>query len=244
MAGGEAAELGRLLAEHGRAAGWGDRDPLPLANAARALLPLVQLPPRAVWGRSGRTVLTTTQAWLGRPLATATAPDEMVLRYLRAFGPATVADVQKWSGLTRLGEVVDRLRPRLLVLRDETGAELFDLPDAPRPGPDTPVPVRFLPEYDNVLLSYAAGTRASSEADRRRLFRPNGIIPATVLVDGFVRGVWKVARVRGAAVLEIEPFAPLTEPTAAELQAEGARLLAFIAADAPSRQVRLLRPAP
>lgn len=116
---------------------WPDADPLALAIAARCRLPLVQVTPRGVWGRSGQVALTTAEHWLGRPAEPAPAPDATVLRYLAAFGPASVKDMQSWAGLTRLREVFERLRPQLVTFRDEHGVELFDLPDAPRPDADT-----------------------------------------------------------------------------------------------------------
>ena len=227
-----AKELGRLLQEL-----WPDRDPASLARAIRHLLPLVQVPPRGIWGKSGQATHTTAEAWLGRPLVPDPSPDEMVLRYLGAFGPATVKDVRTWSGLTRLGEVVERLRPRLLSFRDEQGKELFDLPDAPRPEPDTPSPPRFLPEFDNLILSHADRTRIISDDYRKVIASKNGMVPATVLVGGFVRGTWKMERTRGKAKLVIEPFEPLPNEDHDALIDEGAGLLAFVAADAKDHDI-------
>jgi hypothetical protein len=228
-------ELGAALARR-----WPDRPAAALAHAARGLLPLVQVPPRAVWGRSGQTRYRTAEDWLGRPLDPDPDPARLVVRYLGAFGPASVADVQAWSGLTRLREVVEPLRPSLRVFADESGRELFDLPDAPRPDADIPVPVRFLPEFDNLLLSHADRTRVMSEEHRKRLFfSKNGVFPGTFLVDGFLRGEWRITKQRNEATLTITPYAKLSTKDASALTREGTRLLEFAAADAESREVRL-----
>lgn len=226
-------ELGTLLGER-----WPDAARSALGNLVRNLVPLVQVPPRGVWGEGGPAAHTTAEAWLGRALDSETAPDEMLMRYFAAFGPATVRDAQHWSGLKRLGEVADRLRPRLRVFRTEGGAELFDLPDAPRPDADTPAPARFLPEFDNVLLSHADRTRIISEPDRKRVFTVNGIIRATFLVDGMVRGLWRIEREGGAAALVIQPFTPLARADRAALEEEGGRLVRFAAEDASGWDVR------
>ena len=217
-----AKELGELLKER-----WPERDPASLARAIRHLVPLVQVPPRGIWGKSGQAAHTTAEAWLGRPLDPDPSLDEMIVRYLGAFGPATVKDVQTWSGLTRLGEVTDRLRSRLRIFRDEHGNELFDMPDAPRPDPDTPSPPRFLPEFDNLILSHADRTRVIADTYRKAIASKNGMVPATVLVDGFVRGTWKTERTRGRATLVIELFEHLAKKDRDALAAEGERLIRF-----------------
>ncbi len=230
-------ELGKLLAER-----WPDRDPAALGNAVRAWVPLVQVPPRGIWGASGPAAHTTAEVWLGRPLERNPSPDGLVVRYLAAFGPASVKDLQTWSGLTRLREVTDRLRPGLRTFRDEHGGELLDLPDAPRPDPDTPAPPRFLPEYDNLLLSHADRSRVISD-ERLKIIIENRLTLGTVLIDGFVRAMWQLTRHRGAATLRIEPFEPLPAGDGAAVAEEGARLLAFAAPGATSHQVRFA-PAP
>ncbi|TDE09473.1 winged helix DNA-binding domain-containing protein [Jiangella asiatica] len=216
------AELGRLLAPR-----WPDVGPSHLAHAARNLLVLVQVPPRALWGRSGQTRLTTVESWLGRSVEGSTAPARFVLRYLAAFGPASVLDVQTWSGLTRLREVVDELRPELRVFRDESGRELFDLPDAPRPPADTPAPVRFLPDFDNVLRSHADRTRVVDDVNRRRMNRRNGVVPHALLVDGEVAGCWRLE----GAELTVTPFRPLTPAERDSVVDEGRALVVFATAD-------------
>ncbi|WP_155358395.1 winged helix DNA-binding domain-containing protein [Acrocarpospora macrocephala] len=215
-------ELGKLLAER-----WPGRDPAALYQAIRMWLPLVQVPPRGVWGRSGATSHTTTDAWLGRPLATDATPDELVLRYLAAFGPASVKDIQTWCGLTRLAEVTTRLGDRLIRFRDEQGQELFDLPDAPRPPADTPAPIRFLYDYDNLLLSHADRTRFITPEYFRQGFTDNGPMPSIILIDGFTGAHWRITRQRRTATLHIKPFAPLAPADVAAIEEEGARLLAF-----------------
>ena len=226
--------LGTLLAER-----WPDRDPAALAQAARAWVPLVQVPPRGLWGVSGPIAHTTVESWLGADLADQPSLPRMILRYLAAFGPATVADVQTWSGLTRLREVVDTLRPQLVTFRDEDGRELFDLPDAPRPDADVPAPPRFLYDFDNVLLSHADRSRVITDELRRKQYDPRGWTPSFVLVDGFTMADWRITRDRHAATLTIRPFVRLSDDDATAVAEEGARLLAFAAADADTRHVEL-----
>jgi hypothetical protein len=132
--------LGRLLAER-----WPGRELGPLAWSAQCLLPLVHPPPSGTWGVRGATPFVLAESWLGRPLATPSSPRNLVERHLAAFGPASVAHIQAWCGLTRLRDPVERLAPDLRRFRDEHGRILYDLPDAPRPDPDTPAPPRFLP---------------------------------------------------------------------------------------------------
>jgi hypothetical protein len=217
---------------------WPQYPPSALAQGVRALVPLVQVPPRAVWGRAGRAAHTSAEAWLGRPLRADTSVDEVVLRYLAAFGPATVADAQAWSGLTGLREVFDLLRKRLSTFRDEQGRELFDLPDAPRPDPDTPAPVRLVAEFDNLVLSHGDRSRVISEPDRQRLYTKNGIFPGTVLIDGFVRGMWRVTTARRVAILTIELFRDVGGRNRDAVTAEGERLLGFAAPDTADTEIR------
>ncbi|MGW1048666.1 winged helix DNA-binding domain-containing protein [Streptomyces sp. NPDC002521] len=215
------AQLRQALGAH-----WPDADPRALAVAARCTLPLVQVTPRGLWGRSGQVALTTAEHWLGRPAGEAPAVEAVVLRYLAAFGPASVQDMQAWAGLTRLRAAFDRLRPRLLTFRDPNGTELFDLPDAPRPDPDTPAPPRFLPEFDNLLLSHADRGRVVPPAHQGRNWRGNQAF-RTLLVDGFLAGLWKP----DTDALVIEPFAPLTRAQREEVTAEGERMLRVLYPD-------------
>ncbi|MGH2604467.1 MAG: winged helix DNA-binding domain-containing protein, partial [Dehalococcoidia bacterium] len=186
----------------------------------------------------GPIACATAEAWLGQPLATETSAEPMILRYLAAFGPASVNDVQTWSGLTRLRDAIEGLRPRLVVFRDEHGNELFDLPDAPRPNPETPAPPRFLAEFDNLTLSHADRARIIAEEHRRRIATKNGMVPGMVLVDGSVCGTWKVKRQRSGATLLIDLFEPLAVEDRTAVAEEGERLLSFAAAEAHAHDVQ------
>ena len=206
----------------------------------RGLLPLVHVPPRGVWGQSGPVALTTVEAWLGRGVARDRAPGDAILRYLAAFRPATVADARPWSGLGGLREAFERLRARLRTFRDERGRELFDVPGAPLPDPETPAPPRFLPAFDNALLSHADRTRVISDEHRRALFKDP--MMRGVLLDGFVSGTWKMERTRGKATLLIEPFEPLAKKDRNSLIKEGERLVRFVGKDAEAFEVRYVVP--
>ncbi len=174
-----AAELGRQ---------WPGVDPQALAMAVHHLTPIVQIPPRGLWSRSGRPTWTTVEHYLGRPVPATIERGPVLLRYLAAFGPATAADVTAWSGWTGVRETLAELRASLITLKDEAGREIFDLPDAPRPSHDTPAPPRFLPEYDNALLSHRDRTHVIPEAVGMRL---TGYV-GTFMVDGFLCGQWRI----------------------------------------------------
>ncbi|MBF9135444.1 AlkZ family DNA glycosylase [Plantactinospora sp. S1510] len=230
-------ELGRSLAQR-----WPDRDPAALAQGIRAWVPLVQVPPRGVWGRTGIAAHATLDDWLGAEPRRDYPIEEMLSRYLAAYGPATVRDMQVWSGLTRLAEVVERMGSRLVGYRDENGAELFDLPDAARPDPDTPAPPRFLYDYDNLLLSYDDRTRVVTDGYRRRNTSRNGMLPRAILLDGYTAGTWKTTVARGTATLTIEPFARLSKGDAEALAVEGESLLRFLTGGKPALDVRFVEP--
>jgi hypothetical protein len=228
------AELARLLAPR-----WPGVEPETLGLTVTFKTPLVQVPPRGLWGQTSQARWALTERWLGAPLDGGAAVDALVVRYLAAFGPATVADIRTWSRLTGLRAVVERLRPRLRTFRDERGRELFDVPDAPLPHPDTPVPVRFLPEYDNVLLAHDDRSRVISGL-APSLPVPTGRWIGTLLVDGFFRAYWRLAEEEGIATLTIDRFTPdSADPpaTAQDVAAEGERLLAFLAPAAGRRKV-------
>jgi hypothetical protein len=231
------AELRAVLAER-----FPEHNSAALAEACRHLLPLVQVPPRGIWGKTMQPTSTTAEAWLGRPLESHPSIDEVVLRYLGAFGPASAADVAAWSRLTGLREVVERLRPRLRTFRDERGRELFDLPGAPRPDSETPAPPRFLPEYDNLLLSHADRRRFRSPKARADFSAVSTPIRGTVLEGGYVCGTWRIEHDRssGAETLAIDHVTPLTKRAGASIAAEGRRFLRFAAADATAHDVRFV----
>jgi hypothetical protein len=213
-------------------------DERAMAFAIRMHLPLVQLPTDAPWGFPASADFTLADAWLGQPVRIEDAPaHELVKRYLAAFGPATPADAQTWSGLQGLRDVFEALRSRLVTFRDDRNRELFDLPAAPRPAEDTPAPVRFLPEFDNVLLSYADRSRVLDER-AGKLTTKNLLVPGTFLVDGFVAGTWKAERKPRLATLTLTPFQRVPRAFAADLHKEGRALLEFLEPDAPVREVR------
>lgn len=250
-------DLGARLARE-----WPDAHPQDLSAFARALLPMVQVTPRGLWRRSAATTWTTLDAWVPDAVAAAgdltdpevrhRALERVVLRYLAAFGPASVADVQAWSGLTGLRDVVARLDDRLVRLPAAPARpggrprELLDLPDAPRPDPDVPAPVRFLADYDNLWLAHAQRTRVIDDEHRRRLQTANGRLPAAVLVDGRVRATWAVDRERTGtgrarrttATLTVTPLEPLPAARRREVLAAAEPAVRFLADDADAHAVR------
>jgi hypothetical protein len=227
-------DLGKQLGDR-----WPDRHPDIMRNAIRAIVPLVQVTPRGVWGKTGQAAHTTAEHWLGQSLRDDGTAATLVMRYLGAFGPASVIDAQAWSGLTRLGSVFEELRPRLRLFRDEKKRELFDLQKAPRPGGNVDAPVRFLPEFDNVLLAYKDRSRIIADKYRPLVYPTNGMIQPTVLVDGLVEAKWKVAFTSGKSTLYVESFRRLSKQERQAIEDEGERLLEFVAPEAKTRDIRV-----
>ena len=193
----------------------------------RTHVPLVQVPTDTRWSYPGRPRFTLAETWLGAPVPDEPDPGRLVTRYLAAFGPATVADMLAWSGQDMSG-AVEAVRSDLVSFRDEKGRELLDLPDAPRPGGDADAPERFLPEYDNLLLSHKVRTRVLADEHRSQVYLPGLRVRATFLVDGFVAGGWKVEKSKRVATLTLEPFGPLGERSRKALEAEAEALVRFV----------------
>ncbi|HEY1479082.1 MAG TPA: winged helix DNA-binding domain-containing protein [Gaiellales bacterium] len=209
-----------------------------LGFTVRMLMPLVMEPTDDAWAFRANARFTPADEWIGRPLAASDARGELVLRYLAAFGPATAADVQAWSGLKGVAATIAELRPALVELADERGRTLHDLPDAPRPGDDVPAPARLLPEFDNLVLAHADRTRIVPDAYRGEIVTKNLRVRATFLWDGFVAGTWTSSVTRKAATLELAPFTPLPARAIKALSVEAEALLRFLEPDAVSFAVR------
>jgi winged helix DNA-binding protein len=213
-------ELARAVADR-----WPACGPRPLGEMlVAALIPVAQLPPRGLWRTKGGVRNLPLAAWLGREIDPLDPDDgvgrALVKRYLAAFGPAATADLRAWSGLAGLPAAVKSVREELVAFRDERGRELLDLPDGPRPDPDTPAPVRFLPAFDNAILGYDDRTRVIDDTHR-------GVSVAgerVVLVDGRVSATWTVT----AAEVVVRPLRRLTGPERGEVAAEGREVAAFL----------------
>ncbi len=219
---------GRVLAER-----WPDVPPRVLGEAVSVLVPLVQVPPRGLWGQAGPASSVALATWLGRACEPPSPDGEdpvgetLVLRYLAAFGPAATVDLRAWSGLAGLPPAVARVRERLVAFRDERGRELLDLPDAPRPDPGSPAPVRFLPAFDNLVLGYDDRSRFIDDAHRGLSVEGTRF----VLVDGRVAASWTVAD----GVVTVTPLRRFSRADRHDVGEEGRSLAAFLSAGASHR---------
>ena len=220
------ADLARALEEK-----WPDIPGPSMAQVVTYLLPVIQVPPRGLWGRTGAATWATIESWVGSGLPTARDPERIVLRYLAAFGPATISDIRVWSRLNGLRQIVDGMQERLRALRGPDGVELLDVPEASILDEDTPAPPRFLPEYDNILLGHS---------DRSRFFT-TGIVPpgwvGNLLVDGMFSGWWKISQTGKASELEVHLLRKVTRGEAKAAEQEAERLQLFAQPDAGHRRV-------
>ena len=209
-----------------------------MGYAVRMQLPLVQVPADgAAWGFPADSDFALAEHWLKTKVGAGSGAGPLVLRYLAAFGPATVPDIAAWLGIRGVAELLAPIRDKLLTFRDERGREVFDLPSAPRPNAETPAPVRFLPEYDSVILAHADRARIVDEAYRKALVTKNLIVPATFLIDGRVSGTWKIERKKTAAILTLTPFCPIPKTCKPAVSEEGEALLRFVEPDAKTFSV-------
>jgi hypothetical protein len=217
-------------------------DPGAMRYAVRTHLPMVQVPIQKRWSYPGNPQFTLADGWLGAAPATSEHLPDLVKRYLAAFGPATVKDMETWSYLTDLQPVFEKLRSELVVYRTEqrSRSELFDLPDLPISPADTLAPVRFLPEFDNLLLAHQDRARVVPNAYRSKVYLPGLRVAATVLIDGFVAGTWTTERVKQTARILISPFEPPSKHTRAPLTQEAEQLIRFVEPDARSFEVRFV----
>ena len=211
-----------------------------LGHIARMMLPLVMVPIDDPWAFPAVSQFQLAESWLEKPVPANTDPSSLVLRYFGAFGPASVADAQSWSGLQGLRSVVDKLRPKLRTFRDDRGRELFDLPDAPRPDEDTPAPLRFLPEFDNALLGYQDRARILADERRPYVFLSGLRVTSTVIVDGFVVATWKIDRMKKQSTIGIQLLEKLPKRTVVEIEREAERVVEFMDPEAPAHEVRWL----
>ncbi|MET9243398.1 winged helix DNA-binding domain-containing protein [Nonomuraea sp. NPDC003709] len=225
-------EIGRAVAER-----WPAPGPRVLGEMlVAALIPMVQLPPRGLWRTKAGVSNALLSSWLGReidpPAPNGSDPvgEALVRRYLAAYGPAASADLRAWCGLAGLPGAVAVVRPELVSFRDERGRELLDLPDAPRPDPGTPAPVRFLPAFDNAILGYHDRGRIIDDAHR-------GLSVAgarVVLVDGRVRATWTVED----GTVAVTPLGHLSGADRDAVGEQGRALAAFLS-DGDSHRVRI-----
>lgn len=216
-----AAQIGEKLAKS-----WPEHERHSLSQIVRFLLPLLQVPPRGVWGpqNTSRPAWTMPDRWLGVNIPEEVGlPHEMIRRYLRAFGPATMPDITAWSGVTNLKKPLLELGVEIVTYQNESGAMLYDLSGLEIAPEDIDAPVRFLPGFDNALLGHKDRTRIISDENRAIIGTPNGMFASTFLVDGFVAGVWRVMNEQ----LQLVAFEPLSQLNLREVEHEAERMAPF-----------------
>ena len=204
------------------------------AYVARLRIPLLQVATDVDWGWHGQCDFALAESMVKEPIATELADDALVLRYLAALGPATVADAQNFLGVTKLKYSFARLRDKLVVFENDAGKELFDLPKAPRPGGDVEAPVRFLPDFDNVVMGHLDRRRAVPEEFKAKVFLPGLVVARTFLVDGFVAGTWKVDVAKKKATITVTKLGKKLPPAVLE---EAEKLVRFMEPEAKEHAV-------
>jgi hypothetical protein len=208
----------------------GDRNPWAWW-ALKTFAPLHHAPTDAPWTFGTRAAFVAAPKGQGRE-----SPDEsvqqLVLRYLGAFGPASVADFAQFTMLRRpvTLRALQALGDKVEEVDGPDGVTLFDVPGATHPAEDTNAPPRLLPMWDSVLLAYSDRSRVIPPDYRRLVIRQNGDVLPTMLVDGYVAGVWRP--VEGG--IEATAFHRLSDEAWGGLAEEARALVAFLADREPS----------
>ena len=213
-------------------------DQRAMGYVVRMALPLLQVPSTDAWAYPAQADFVSAAAWLRKPVAACGALGPFVLRYLAAYGPATVRDAQAWTGLANLEATFAALGDKLVTVAGPGGKPLFDLPDAPRPDADTAAPIRFLPEWDSVIVT-RADERVVAKADRPRVFLPGLRVASLVLVDGMAAANWKVSATARKATLQIDSFKTWPAAVRREVTAEGEALLRFVEPQAKAYDLKV-----
>ena len=212
-----------------------NEDKQAMAYAVRSYLPLVQVPPSGAWGVGTRATYTTAESWLGA--ASPLDLRSLFRRYLAAFGPADVMDFQTWTGMTRLSSQLKATLDTLVSYHDKEGRLLYDLPGLPIVEEEKPAPIRFLPEYDNILIGHKHRGRILLEEHREKVFVSAGRVLGSVIIDGFIGAIWKIEREKTCAALRVTLFDKQTDDVLDAITAEGQNLVRFIEDDADSHPV-------
>ena len=209
---------------------WPSADPDSLAAVVRTRLPLVQVPPRGLWRRSGGPVLALLDEWIG-PGEPAVSGDEalkdLIRMYLRGFGPSSAAALAAWSGLTGLGPLLKAMDAdwELVTLTGPDGQTLYDLEGLSIADPGVTPPVRLVAPYDGVLVANADRARVADPDIFRATVTPNGISPGFVLVEGRLAGTWRLTD----AGCELTELVDLDSRQRAEVEREAAAVAEFAA---------------
>ena len=188
---------------------------------------VVHVPPSGIWGYGGQGVYAAAPGRIkGEPPEPQDAFDHLVRRYLGAYGPATPRDIGQWAGMPRLTPISEALgRLDVRTFKDERGRTLYDLPRAPLPDAETPAPPRLVPRFDNLVLSHDDRSRILGDVPPSRIVTKNGIVHATILVDGFVVGTWQLENGR----VKLEPLGKLDAAAKRALKDEAERVESFVA---------------
>jgi hypothetical protein len=202
-------------------------DPDAMAYAVRTFIPLVQVPPGGFWGTGANADYALAETYLRRTLE----PENIVgllTRYLQAFGPASIKDLQFWVVIPKLQDSINAVQDQFVTYKDPKGTVLLDVPNMPIPDGDTPAPIRLIPEYDNLVIGHDQRARILPDEHYKKIFLSAARVRATMLVDGFVAGAWKTERVKKDLTLTLEPFFGVSQAIKEELINEAEDLVRFI----------------
>jgi hypothetical protein len=222
--------------------GWGNKRPVPWVRVGESLLPvgwlLHVIAARDVIvsgpGDGNEATYVRADKWIPnwKDMPVEKAERELLVKYLRAFGPTTLQDFALWAGMyVRDANPIWQSEAENLAHVDVEGwkASILqsDLPDLEKAVLDDPV-VRLLPYFDSFLLGHKSHRNIVDHGNHKKIYRDQGWVSPVLLVDGRAQGIWSHEQNKGTLAVRVTPFSRTSSRVSSRIKEEASDLGRFL----------------